>query len=191
ATLVLRLVRARSGEPPGPFGKLFAVVAASSWMWALLTPAVVAFTRRFPIRSWAEVRRLPLLAGFAIVTHVVHEMLLILVSPNARGGARFPDVLLDSPLLNLFIVAGLMAMVHAAIAEEHAVRMKSALLESELRMLRMQLQPHFLFNTLNSVAELVHLDPARAERALMRLADLLRWSLQSSSLREVTLREEL
>jgi LytS/YehU family sensor histidine kinase len=57
--------------------------------------------------------------------------------------------------------------------------------------LRAQLQPHFLFNTLNALAELVHADPHLAESLLLRLSQLLRRALDGDGQRRVTLREEL
>ncbi len=55
----------------------------------------------------------------------------------------------------------------------------------------MQLQPHFLFNTLNAISSLLHEDVHAAERVIARLGDLLRYSLRNLGVQEVTLREEL
>jgi LytS/YehU family sensor histidine kinase len=56
---------------------------------------------------------------------------------------------------------------------------------------RMQLHPHFLFNALNAIAELIHEDPATAEAMILRLAELLRLALRAENAQEVPLREEL
>ncbi len=66
-----------------------------------------------------------------------------------------------------------------------------AALETRLRLLQGQMQPHFLFNSLNVCAGLVHEDPDAAERTLDRLTELLRYSLESTERRLVTLGEEL
>ena len=55
----------------------------------------------------------------------------------------------------------------------------------------MQLQPHFLFNTLNTIAELVHQDPDTADDMIVGLSDLLRLTLDLESRQRITLREEL
>jgi LytS/YehU family sensor histidine kinase len=55
----------------------------------------------------------------------------------------------------------------------------------------MQMQPHFLFNTLNSIVSLVHRDPHAAERMVVSLGEMLRASLAPANAHEVTLREEL
>ena len=68
--------------------------------------------------------------------------------------------------------------------------MESRLAKARLQALRMQLNPHFLFNTLNSIASLVH-DQPQAEEMIEALSDLLRLTLSAPERHEVTLREEL
>ncbi len=63
--------------------------------------------------------------------------------------------------------------------------------QAELQALRTQLHPHFLFNTLNAIAELVYSDPKVADRTILRLSELLRFSLASEKTQEVTLKEEV
>ncbi|MBA3948899.1 MAG: sensor histidine kinase, partial [Acidobacteria bacterium] len=60
-----------------------------------------------------------------------------------------------------------------------------------MQSLKTQLHPHFLFNTLNAIAELVHGDAARAERTVTQLSDLLRSALSREGADQVTLKEEL
>ena len=55
----------------------------------------------------------------------------------------------------------------------------------------MQLNPHFLFNTLNTISSLMHKDVEAADRMLARLSDLLRYALESTDAQEVPLRQEL
>jgi sensor histidine kinase YesM len=71
------------------------------------------------------------------------------------------------------------------------MRLDHALRAAELENLRAQLQPHFLFNTLQSISTLLHRDPIAADRMLADLAGLLRLSLQHSAAQEVPLRDEL
>lgn len=77
---------------------------------------------------------------------------------------------------------------HATLERVHLDR---ALKEAELRALRAQLNPHFLFNALNSVRALVESDPTRAREAVTLLANLLRATLHSSEQETVTLAKEL
>jgi two-component system LytT family sensor kinase len=79
-------------------------------------------------------------------------------------------------------------------SQERAVRtsdLERGLAEARLMALQMQLNPHFLFNALNSIATLIHRDPKSADRMLVRLAELLRMSLDKTSSQEIPLRTEL
>jgi len=104
----------------------------------------------------------------------------------------------------LSMVFGLGAMVHAflrirvqeteeklhekEVAEERARKLAA---EARFRSLESRIQPHFLFNTLNSISSLIALDPARAEQIVGRLAVLLRTSLDTSNQPLIPLKEEL
>jgi len=74
---------------------------------------------------------------------------------------------------------------------ERLLALQKHLAESQLAQLKAQLQPHFLFNTLNTISSLMQVDVERADRLLTRLADLLRSSLQVGARHMTTLREEL
>ncbi|MGD2148339.1 MAG: histidine kinase, partial [Anaerolineae bacterium] len=63
--------------------------------------------------------------------------------------------------------------------------------QAELRALKAQIDPHFLFNTLNTVAQLIHANPARAEATIERLGEMFRYVLSGSQRGVVCLREEL
>jgi hypothetical protein len=74
---------------------------------------------------------------------------------------------------------------------ERLLTLQKVLAESQLAQLRAQLQPHFLFNALNTISALMQVDVARADRLLAQLADLLRSTLQAGDRRVNPLREEL
>jgi hypothetical protein len=96
-------------------------------------------------------------------------------------------------------IFGTVAFAWHAMRYSHDLRekqLKSAELETRLRdarlqALRSQLNPHFLFNTLHSIAELVHEDPGLAEQLILRLGELLRKVLSSTGQQEVSLAEEI
>lgn len=104
----------------------------------------------------------------------------------------------------LVVVFGLGALVHATLreriesgekklqekvlAEEKARKLA---MEARLQSLESRIQPHFLFNTLNSISSLIAEDPARAEQTVERLAVLLRASLDTSNQPLISLRQEL
>jgi signal transduction histidine kinase len=75
--------------------------------------------------------------------------------------------------------------------ERRAVQLEGKLATAQLQLLKSQLQPHFLFNTLNAISALIHRDVEVADRMVARLGDLLRLSLDRFGAQEVTLEEEL
>lgn len=75
--------------------------------------------------------------------------------------------------------------------EMEALRLENSLNRAELFALKQQLHPHFLFNTLNQISELIHTDPVTAERVVVRLGDLLRIALRELKTEVVTLEREL
>jgi LytS/YehU family sensor histidine kinase len=75
--------------------------------------------------------------------------------------------------------------------EVQAAELEAQLARAELQVLKMQLQPHFLFNALNTIAELAHDDPNNADRLIARLGHLLRLSLEQAGHQVVPFRQEL
>jgi sensor histidine kinase YesM len=75
--------------------------------------------------------------------------------------------------------------------ELQAAELGRELVEARLDALRLQLNPHFLFNTLHAISALIHEDPEAADRMVARLSDLLRLSLDQSKPQEVPLSEEI
>jgi sensor histidine kinase YesM len=82
--------------------------------------------------------------------------------------------------------------MHEARARElSAAQLETRLVEARLHTLQRQMQPHFLFNTLNTISALMHRDVEAADAMIARLSDLLRMSLQRVGVQEVPLKEEL
>jgi two-component system, LytTR family, sensor kinase len=114
-----------------------------------------------------------------------------------RGPRETAFVILRRITYQLPVFWGLVGVAHAVrfyergkARERHEAELESRLVQARLQTLRMQLNPHFLFNTLNSIASLVHEQP-QAEEMIEALSDLLRLTLSASDRQEVTLREEL
>lgn len=107
-------------------------------------------------------------------------------------------VLLNHFGFNVLISGGIVAAWYAVTSYRdlqerrvEAAELAALLRQAELQALRSQLNPHFLFNTLHSIAELVHEDPRLAEQMLLRLSELLRKALHSSGAPEIGLADEL
>lgn len=90
------------------------------------------------------------------------------------------------------LLVGVLRLRRTALEKERqALELERQLSRAKLKTLRSQLQPHFLFNTLNTLASLVHSDPAKAEDILVNLSTLLRASLETKDRTLIPLRQEL
>ncbi|HUQ08838.1 MAG TPA: histidine kinase [Steroidobacteraceae bacterium] len=91
----------------------------------------------------------------------------------------------------LGIIFGLKSFASWRTERERLLALQKHLAESQLAQLKAQLQPHFLFNALNTISSLMQVDVERADRLLTQLADLLRATLQAGTRDTTSLREEL
>jgi LytS/YehU family sensor histidine kinase len=94
-------------------------------------------------------------------------------------------------LLSSAIHYAIIAFGESRVAERNAMELRLLAQEAELRALRSQINPHFLFNSLNSISALTTGDPAGARSMTLKLADFLRKTISLGSRRQVTLLEEL
>lgn len=120
--------------------------------------------------------------------------LQILVHPGIVFRGSVPSIWIANTFtLATAVAAGTVVELYERLrhGEVQALRLEAGLAEARLQILSLQLHPHFLFNTLNAIAVLVHRDPAAADMMLTRLADLLRATLRRPGTYEVPLREEL
>jgi two-component system LytT family sensor kinase len=182
------------------------------WLaWWILAPAVFWWCRRLRNAPWVVRAPALLLGGLASLLlapliaqglHWVQAWLQLCVGECDPALAPFSSPWFAQAVrtagVNLPVYAGFVLAWHAASyyreardRQMRAVELEGLLHQSQLEALRSQLNPHFLFNALHSMAELVHTDPKLAEQLLVRLGELLRQVLQSSNHQEVTLAEEL
>lgn len=182
------------------------------WLtWAGFTPVVLAAARRWPLGRGAWPRAiLPHLGVMAVLapaqivtTYTVHYLLLAAarIPPAATLGAWLGG--LGGGIVwgtfTAFLYYWLILGVHAAFVYQgmyQAQRVATAALEGQLAQarleaLRLQLQPHFLFNTLNAIAAFVGVAPDQARRMVARLGELLRQTLEDGAAAEVPLAREL
>ena len=113
--------------------------------------------------------------------------------PGWMNGFDFQRARMQVPIYWL-IVAVMSALVHYRRSQEkdrRAAELSASLAKANLQALQHQLQPHFLFNALNSIAALVHSNPAAADDMIANLSDLLRMSLDLSREPEIPLRREM
>jgi two-component system LytT family sensor kinase len=156
-----------------------------------------AVARRWPIVAGRIAWAVPLHLVFAVTVAIAEQVILLaLFAALAPGRGARPsagDLLMNFMLYWLVVVAahGVATYSRAQQSALLTARLESQLTKARLELLRAQLHPHFLFNTLHGVAELMHVDVERADLMLTSLADLLRMALQSPSASDVPLRLEL
>lgn len=174
------------------------------YLWGALALVVRALSRRFRIDRENWERAVPIHLGTSLTLGFLHLVLAAAIQLLLQGAAAYPflprlvDNFAASYHWNLLIYWAIVALVHARDyardAQQHAVRaaqLEASVAEARLQALTQQLRPHFLFNTLNAIAELIHEDPDTAERMVGRLADLLRRTLETDGTAEVPLTNEL
>ncbi len=174
---------------------------------ALLTPPIFWIAAKAPIGAGNVVRRMIYyLAGFipfVLLFALIRWSLLPPWFPETQQwGHRTFAALIGLTYTTfgdelVFYLAVVIA-AHAAVffrriqrQELEQLALKEALAQSELQTLQMQIQPHFLFNTLNGISSLVHSDAGRAEQMILRLSSLLRRTLKQDGSDLVTLADEL
>src|SRR6266567_3920094 len=177
------------------------------YLWAILSPLLYRFSRRFPIEFRPlNVRNLllyfPALISIAGIHQFIHLTVLWSITPPLRR--QFP-ALIDCYrayfgfgfYIDLIIASLIVIAVHALLyyqnfraSELAQSSLKTQLAQSQLKALKMQLHPHFLFNTLHSISSLVLEDPTKANSMIARLGDFLRLTLENSDQQLVSLKEE-
>lgn len=163
-------------------------LASLSIQWIALMSIAAIYLFRKPLASlpvlrtaWCSLALLVLNAfGFSVIFWFLLDL------GTASPGQSAVGFGLDMALIALLLgVLGLAAFQNHWIARQSAVRSKQAQLDA----LQARIQPHFLFNALNSLLALIHKNPAEAENLLLNLVDLFRSSLSHRT--EFSLREEL
>jgi len=165
---------------------------AEWWMWALLTPAVFWLARRFPLHGSRTIRNAAV--HVAAGTALAIAKLLADRAVFAMLTGFWTYMLVSTLALDFTIYGGIVAAAHGAEyyrRSRERDQLEARLAEARLQLLGMQLQPHFLFNTLNTIAEMVHEDPDKADAMIGGLSDLLRRTLEMGPSQEITLDEEL
>jgi sensor histidine kinase YesM len=175
---------------------------------ALLFPAVIWVARRWPLDRGHWPERLPihllaiLLFSLAHTTldHVARVLLFPLVELGAyehtitvmRYLVQMPsDALWYALLILLVTLYDRRRVTHVTTGELRAAQLESRLAQAQLQNLRLRLQPHFLFNALNTIAAVMHEDTRAADSMLVKLSALLRHALRAPAAPETTLNEEL
>jgi two-component sensor histidine kinase len=176
------------------------------YVFAVLAPVVVWLSHQFPIdrTNWRVHLPLHLVASgaFALVYIVLRAWVSQVQGWFTNQPTGFADafqpLLLKTFHFDLLIYWVILTVGHALNyyrkaqeRELHASELQRHLVQARLQALQMQLNPHFLFNTLHAISALMHKDVEAADSMIARLSELLRYALESTSAQEVPLRQEL
>jgi two-component system LytT family sensor kinase len=172
---------------------------ADAYVWACLTPLIFRIAPRLPISRETWHRTFPVHVVLAVVIGLFSTALNVWfgmvmwpeepVNVRAYAGGFYYNVQWYGVILVIW--QAMESARRARDREVQAARMGARLAEARLEALKMQIQPHFLFNTLHSISELVHESPEDADRMIIRLGDLLRLTVDNAETHEVTLAQEM
>src|SRR5215831_12111727 len=191
-------------ETPVAWSRAWRASLSDWYILALLYFGAAYISHRFPLEGPFRFRNLAIHLGCSGLFSVTHLAAYVLVRAVVFPADHFDFVESFTWWLArrfhgnvmyywTFVIAAHALHWYQRLRERElkAAELEARLAETKLAALKSQLEPHFLFNTLNTIAELVHEDPNAAEQTLTRLSDLLRLNLKASGEKEVSLQEEI
>lgn len=182
------------------------IYLAQWWTWGLLTPFIRAVDRRLPFSAKDLARRVAAHLGLSILFTEIYFYIFTAMrasfgvatwSSLRLGNLLSPSVIgwqIWCWLVYWIIIGALQAYSYYEryiSSELRFERLEHSFAEARLNALRMQLDPHFLFNALNTISSHVERDPKLTRRMIEHLGDLLRLSLESRGKQQVPLAEEV
>jgi two-component system, LytTR family, sensor kinase len=177
-----------------------------SYLWALATPLVLWTASRLPIErnNWlrSSLLHVPISIVLSVIVTAVGHILNWLYWDFSVGKPYSWERMGRFVVGNFSEAMGiymLIALVYYAFSyyrrfregQLRTLQLEAQLSQAQLQALKMQLQPHFLFNTLHSISALLNKDPTSARKMITRLGDFLRMTLENSGSQEVTLQQEM
>jgi two-component system LytT family sensor kinase len=186
--------------------ELFLSSVAECVIWAFMTLGILWLAKRFPFGQGRWLRSLAVHVAACLVCGVVAVALSVLAAEVIRKEFVRPTVTFNVLMLffvaklnnNIFFYAAILAVAHVLgyyrqwrERELIASQLEAKLAQTQLQVLKMQLHPHFLFNTLNAISALIHQDVELADRMIAQLGDLLRTTLERANQQEVALKQEI
>src|SRR5687767_6938373 len=195
-----------NGGRPISWGEAIGWSLGDWYVWGALSIPVLALTRRFHLEGVYWRSNLAIHLGACAVTALIYLVIRAwigqLQSRLGSAPATFSDVFgplfAKSFFFNVLIYWVVVCVGHATDyyrqfrqRERRTLELEKSLGQAKLKTLQMQLNPHFLFNTLHAISALMHKDVKAADRMISRLSDLLRRALDSGETQEVPLSHEI
>jgi len=176
-----------------------------SYLWLVFTPLAIWLSRSFRIEVGQRFKSLSIHFVACVVFLLVHVLIFTIISTPFGWYAnltpfsnRYFLLILNFTPSNVMFYWGIVVIEHALDyyrklqeRELRASQLEAQLAQSQLQVLKMQLHPHFLFNTLNAISALIRESPDEADEMVSRLGDLLRMTLETAGLQEVPFKKEL
>jgi two-component sensor histidine kinase len=174
------------------------------WIWAALTPIVLVVAQRFPLSWPGPLRSFGVHAGCFIILSLLHCVIaqalgspLASTLPGYHGSLLklrfleelYSDIWMYWPLVCIQALIDSHARVRER--EKRATELEALLAGSRMALLRAQIQPHFLFNTLHAISALLRIDARLAEDMVADLAEILRASFSDLTSQDTSLQREL
>ncbi len=192
---------------PVPFWQILTWQMVSGYVWFAMSPLLLWLAQKFPFEAnkWQKSVLVHLVASvvLAFFQQAIDTFLLTRLGyPPNRQFANFLEAYKYFIFINLHLsiliywgVVGIRSAYsyYQKYRERELItsKLEARLATSRLQVLKMQLHPHFLFNTLNAISELIYKDPESAERMIGDLSDLLRMSFEKLEVQEISLKQEL
>ncbi|HWT02826.1 MAG TPA: histidine kinase [Pyrinomonadaceae bacterium] len=177
-------------------------IARLAWgvyLWGLITPLILWLGYRLPISRGHLWRNLIFHLLFSVASGVIQHFgyNLGLLGLGLASAESFRASLFSYTVLFNFIsssmvrYAAVIGIQHAYLYSREARERAFRLQQAELQALKVQLRPHFFFNTLNAISALIYRSPKEADRMITQLGDLFRFALREDKTQEIPLAEEL
>ena len=193
-------------ERPMPFMESFYLQMTWSYVWALGTSLVLWAAARLPIErsNWirSALLHIPISIGLSVVLTALARVIIWVVLGYRMGRQLTFQSTVNFVIGNftegigIYLLIALMSYAYSYYqryreGQVRTLQLEAQLSHAQLQALKMQLHPHFLFNTLHSISALLSKDVEAARKMITRLGDFLRLTLENSGSQEVTLQQEM
>lgn len=207
AALIVSQLYSSNGQPIS-FVRGFVWQAPIFFLWAVFVPVIIWAGKKFRFSRDGWTAAFPTYIFISIPIILLHTVFTVWIMQAVKFSSlytqlNFDDVfnktlILERLPIDILIYWAIVGVIYASEyytqfrgREGEAKELESQLVNAQLQALKMQLNPHFLFNTLQTINVLITKEPDAAKQMISKLGDLLRATLSRATSQEVTLREEI